>query len=228
MTRDYGLGRQFAPDPRDRGFMMAAVLPDKAPAITKRFWWASGWWGDQGDAPQCVEYSWHHFLVDGPITHTPKKGPLWTIGEIYDEAQRIDEWAGEDYDGTSVRAGAKVLQRRGFIKSYRWAFDVDTIVKALLSDPEDGGGPVVIGTNWYYSMFFPNAAGLLSVSGRHLGGHAYLLNGVNTRTEQVRIKNSWGRGWARRGFASMRFTDLERLLNEDGEACIASEIDPTP
>jgi len=221
MAREFGLGRVPAEDPRDRGFMMAAILPKAAPEITKRFWWASGWWGDQADTPHCVDYSWHHWLADGPITHTPKKGPLWTPGEVYHEAQRVDEWAGEDYDGTSVRAGAKVLKRRGWIGTYRWAFDVDTIVQALLC-----AGPVVVGTNWYVSMFYPNAAGLLKVDGRLAGGHAYLLDGVNTDTELVRIKNSWGRGWARRGFATMRFADLQRLIDEDGEACIATELRP--
>ena len=32
---------------------------------------------------------------------------------LYHEAQKIDEWPGEDYDGTSVRAGLDILRKRG-------------------------------------------------------------------------------------------------------------------
>ena len=32
---------------------------------------------------------------------------------LYHEAQKVDEWPGEDYDGTSVRAGLDILRKRG-------------------------------------------------------------------------------------------------------------------
>ena len=32
---------------------------------------------------------------------------------LYHEAQKVDEWQGEDYDGTSVRAGLDILRKRG-------------------------------------------------------------------------------------------------------------------
>ena len=67
--------------------------------------------------------------------------------QIYNEAQHIDEWEGENYDGTSVRAGIKVLARKGYLSSYRWAFDGQTAVNHILNI-----APVVIGINWYAGM----------------------------------------------------------------------------
>jgi C1A family cysteine protease len=83
--------------------------------------------------------------------------------------------------------------------------------------------PVVVGLNWYSSMFHPNAAGLIKVDGSLAGGHAFLLDGVSADREYFRIKNSWGRSWGRKGFALISFKDVERLLAEDGEACLAVE-----
>ncbi len=220
---DYGLGRYGrVEDSRDNNFPMQAVLAAEDDLPMDRYLWAGGWWGNQESKPHCVEYSWHHWLCDGPVTQ--KKGPLWTPGEPYEQMQDVDEWPGSDYDGTSVRAGAKVLQRMGFISSYYWGFDVETVIRALRTPKEKGGGPVVVGTNWYSSMFYPNAAGLIKVDGRVVGGHAYKLDGVSMSRELVRIKNSWGRGWSRRGFALISFSDLDRLIREDGEACIATEV----
>lgn len=210
-----GLGRLYAPDRRDHGFLMAAVLP--VATVTHRAWYQNGWWGDQGATPQCVGYAWAHWLEDGPVTQGGS-APILAPSVIYHEAQLVDEWPGEAYDGTSGRAGAKVLQARRFIDSYLWAFDAETVVNAILST-----GPVVVGTNWYEGMFAANAAGKLTISGVIAGGHEYVLNGASRASGLVRIKNSWGRAWGRNGNAWLSFADLDRLLKEDGEACLAVE-----
>jgi hypothetical protein len=211
-----GLGRMFSRDPEDQKFPMAKALSMDKPEVTHRAWNAEGWWGDQGSTSECVAYAWTHWLKDGPVTHkklTPNPD------EIYHLAQKNDEWDGEDYDGTSVRAGAKVLQDKGLIGSYYWAWDVDTLVHALLT-----AGPVVVGTDWYSDMFSPNSKGEIKPTGYVAGGHAYVLDGVNKKTGMIRIKNSWGRTWGIKGFAFIKFADMDKLIKQQGEVCIATEV----
>lgn len=233
--QEHGLGRLPAPDERDAKFPMRATVdermsapdPDDEAALERgwRYWNPSGWWGDQGRTPQCVAYAWLHYLEDGPVTRTSTPHgqvggvPILRPGSLYAECQRNDEWPGENYDGTSVRAGAKVLQRRGQIGTYRWGRDVETVTRGLLVV-----GPVVVGTLWTSGMFAPDSQGFLKPTGDAAGGHAYLLNGVNVKEEKVRIKNSWGRAWGDNGYAWLRFEDLATLLAQDGEACIAEGL----
>jgi len=217
----YSLGRIHAPDARDTNYSVKALLL-AAPAapITKlyKYWWDNGWWGDQQDTPQCVAYAWTHWLEDGPIQQTSTPPPVIQPEVLYHAAQLVDEWPGTNYDGTSVRAGAKVLQTKGFIKNYHWATNVEEAVNALLAL-----GPVVVGTNWYSGMFEP-IHDVIYPTGQIAGGHAYVLNGVNLKRGLVRVKNSWGKSWAGDGRVWMEIETLEKLINEDGEVCLATEI----
>lgn len=125
---------------------------------------------------------------------------------------------GNSYDGTSVRAGAKILKRLGVISEYRWAYTLDDVVQAVLNL-----GPVVVGTWWYTDMFMPNSKGVITATGQKAGGHAYVINGVNVKKRMFRIKNSWGRSWGKNGHAYISFDDFDKLLKDWGEACMAFE-----
>jgi hypothetical protein len=210
----------YAPDSRDADFPVLRSLGAAPVELerTSRYWFTGGWWGDQGEMPYCVAFAWAHWLEDGPVTQ-PGNAPIVIPADLYAAAQEVDEWPGTAYDGTSVRAGAKVLQTHGFVQSYQWAFSIDEAIRTLLHL-----GPMVIGVNWYDSMFEPDEAGFVDVSGPVAGGHAVKLDGVNTKRGLFRIKNSWGREWGNNGFAYISFEDFERLLREDGEACIAIEV----
>lgn len=210
------LGRLPAPDPRDRAFRLAAILPP-APIRRWRYYW-SGFWGDQGNESSCVGFSWMHWLVSAPVTQRSRN---WTAEarNIYYQAQLVDEWEGTNYEGTSVRAGAKVLAATGFISEYRWAWDGMETIRAVLDV-----GPVVVGTNWYDGMFNPDSRGHIKPTGSVAGGHAYLIDGASLDRGLVRLKNSWGRGWGLAGRAYMTITDFSRLIAEDGEAALAAEI----
>lgn len=220
-----GLGRIYSPDARDINYPMRnLVKPSAVVGITHRNWYADGAWLDQGNTGTCVGHAWAHWFEDGPYTHPGTIDPF----AIYDLATELDEWPGNEHDrdaGTSTRAGCEALIQMGHVSSYHWAFDVETIRDTILTL-----GPVVVGTNWYTGMFDPWPDGksgyrpILKPGGSIAGGHEYVLDGVNIVEEWFRMKNSWGRGWAYNGFAWIRFADMERLLNEDGDAAIAVEI----
>lgn len=230
------LGRRHAPDERD--FVLAQLIPETLePPITSlpnypmKRWYDLGWWGDQGQTSQCVAYAWTHFVEDSPITHPETVSPasIWKPADLYADAQRLDEWPGSDYDGTSVRGGAKAVQARGRITSYAFGWDSNTLARWILQY-----GPAVAGTNWYSSMFQPiwrtDALGTrrlylnIDPTSGIAGGHAFVINGVDVERRIFRMKNSWGRGWASEGRCSIDFTDMDVLLADDGEFCTTLEV----
>jgi hypothetical protein len=142
---------------------------------------------------------------------------------IYTEAQKVDEWPGEDYDGTSVLAGAKVCKAWGHYGAYRWAFSLEDLVLAL-----GYAGPVVLGINWHADMFEPDSTGRIRPTGQVVGGHAILAHAVNIKTSKrsdprVWLWNSWGRAWGQDGRAWLSWDDISKLLSDDGEACVPQE-----
>lgn len=221
MSIERKFGRLESVDARDKDFLVASVLPNTPAGLTQKYWWADGWWGDQGATSECTAYSWMHWLEDGPVVQdSPGRPPKPFIApnKLYREAQKRDQWEGEAYDGSSVRAVAKVMTDLGLISSYRWAQSTQDIVNTILTI-----GPMVVGTRWSSNMNEADSRGLIKIGGRGMGGHAYVLNGVDTEKGVFRIKNSWGKGWGKDGFAFISIDDFDTLFTNGGEACIAFE-----
>ena len=215
-----GLGRVWLPDNDDFKYMMAPLLTE-VPVKTHRYY-QTGDILNQLNTPHCVGYSWSQWLASAPVM---QGGPQPQT--IYCEAQTHDPWEGDcsnpRYDGSTVRAGAKALQARGLIGTYVWAFTADTVANWLLLDK----GPVVVGTNWYRSMSFPDKRTGIVLVDEHSpldGGHAYLCVGYNSKTRMFRFVNSWGESYGQSGRFWMHHDDLDLLLSKRGEACTATEI----
>jgi hypothetical protein len=75
-------------------------------------------------------------------------------------------------------------------------------------------------------MFHPNNDGTVDIGGDIVGGHCYLLRGVDTKTRLARCTNSWGNWWnpLYKGDFLIDFDYLDALIRVGGEACTAIQI----
>jgi hypothetical protein len=120
-----------------------------------------------------------------------------------------------------VRGLFKWLNKAFYSPEYQWGFDLDTVIAQVLTV-----GPVVMGTNWYTGMMDTDSKGFIHITGQIEGGHGWCLHGANKNLKKARMINSWGiDDFGQKGLAWISFDDLERLIGEEGEACIATEVD---
>ncbi len=217
ITGDRRLDRIQQFDERSRSFPIRAVVPDALRSIS----WPCRPRLDQGKEGACVGFSWSHELAAYPV-QAPNINNA-TAQYFYREAQKVDEWPGEAYSGTSVLAGAKVALWLDYIAEYRWAFSIDEAVRAI-----SHAGPVVLGIPWKDTMYDPRPDGLLDCSGKVIGGHAILARGLRLRSRLagvdepvVRFRQSWGADWGvNRGDCFVRVSDLGDLLKDGGDCCV--------
>lgn len=213
-------GRIQIIDERDNEYLAKDFL-DTLPDIqlVNKYWYCDGWLGNQNNSPECTAYAWLAYLHDGPvIQENYSQKPLYNTTELYNKFRENDGITSSNYRGSTIRGGAKVLKKLGYIKEYRWAKSIEDIVKCLLVF-----GPVVVGTKWFSEMSKPNPNGFININGIQNGGHAYILNGIDLHKNMIRIKNSWGKQWGVSGHCFIKINDFEKLLKDNGEACIALE-----
>lgn len=197
-------------DERSRNYPVRALL--SAVELRSKSW-SCGITLNQQHEGACVGFGWSHELAAKPV---PVSGITNEFArDLYHEAQRVDQWPGEDYSGTSVLAGAKVVQQRGHVSQYRWAFDLTDVFLTL-----GYHGPVVLGLNWHEGMWEPDSRGFIAPTGECVGGHCLLARGIAVKRRYVTLRNSWGPEWGSNGDCRIRFADLERLIHESGECCV--------
>jgi hypothetical protein len=215
-------------DERSKAFPIRAAIAESPKRRTKK--WRNGVILDQGREGACVGFGWTAEALSTPVAVDLTRlkaeapdDPTAFAQAVYHRAKVLDDYAGEDYDGTSVLAGAKVLKELGIVKEYRWCFKIEDVIDALLTK-----GPVVLGLYWYDSMYdAPN--GILDVSGEIVGGHCITAVGFKlakdsaTGEDTIILQNSWGYSWGTWGMAEIRVRDLKALLDNDGEACVVTK-----
>lgn len=210
-------------DERSREYDIRSVLRAGVKPVLKM--WDEGVVLDQGNEGACVGFGWMGEFLSQPVAPNPQPSRVATqqyANNIYETAKTIDEFPGENYEGTSVLAGAKVMQARGFIKSYRWAFSIEDIRDAIIQE-----GPVVIGIPWRDGMYETDANGIVKVAGKLVGGHCLVITGYdpamkigNRKYEVYRWRNSWGSSYGINGSGYIKANDLAKLLKGVGEACV--------
>lgn len=218
------LDRKVHFDERSKNYPIRTLIRDKDPR--------SKTWAfvqlDQGQEGACTGFSTTMEAAASPVPvfGSPIKykyfgasvEPINQVArDVYHRARQLDEWPGEDYEGSSVLGAVKAGAERGWWTEYRWALGPRAEAAAqdvILS--LSWHGPVIMGTNWYEGMFNADVDGYLRVAGKVAGGHAWLLTRYSKKKDAVWTPNSWGgqgQGWITRD-------DLVKLLDADGEACI--------
>lgn len=236
MERSFG--RLHSPDDRDKQFLAKTILQQQVlpEAYGWKYWFDNGLWNDQNGFGTCVGHSSVCWWEDSPITH-----PLEDLDplEWYRQCLLRDEWVANDWltpdqadlnFGTSVRASGKYAQELGLIGEYRWAWDLDTVVRWLRWK-----GPILAGTTWWWSfenqLMLPDALGdkrctmVIDETQGVAGGHCYIWNGVNVPRKIIRVKlASWDRSsFGVQGRAVISFDTAAALLEDYGEAMMALE-----
>ena len=239
VVHDPRLDRSYQLDWRSLDYAVGAELLDGAVPIhrPRSYTWSIDEWLDQGYEGACVGFSFSHELAARPQEIHNIDDEF--ARQVYFAAQQIDPWSGgaypgatEFYEGTSVLAGAQVLQKRGFYESYYWALSAIETAQGL-----GYFGPGVLGCNWYTGMFNTDPDGFIWPTGRVEGGHAILIQAVKivyktpfgwwkrTWTDvdydrsYVVLHNSWGQSWGRDGKAKLALSQLARLISENGDVC---------
>lgn len=202
-------------DDRSKLYGITDILPElKVQSKT----WECQTWLDQGREGACVGFGLAHALCSEPLQASLNN--QYAKETIYWEAQRTDEHQGGSYpgaiphyEGTSVLAGVKVVQKLGWIDAYHWAFSLDDLIIGV-----GNHGPAVLGVRWYESMYNVGPNGYLHVGGKLVGGHCIECRGVDVENRCFILRNSWGKKWGWNGDCKITFEDLEYLLKQNGEA----------
>ncbi|MGH3428499.1 MAG: hypothetical protein ACRDQZ_13180 [Mycobacteriales bacterium] len=234
--RHVKLGRIYAPDPND--YHVKGIMPRGAIVVVSRSW-GFGYKPhlDQGSVSACVGFSATNLILGSPVIGGVKKLGIETIGgkspsdfalDVYHTAQTVDEFPGNSYEGTSVRAGQKVLQAQGRLKKYYFANSAAEARDFLIQF-----GPVIFGTTWYERMFTPDAHGYLIPEGDVAGGHAYLVLGFSKSRNAFRMMNQWWEPdpntgklveWGEGNRAWLKFEHADILIQQNGECACPTEL----
>lgn len=216
----YGLGRKVEHDPRSR--MFAAPRVAKA-RVVSRIWHHDAPVLNQGELGSCTGNALAQLVNTvkfGRSRARARKHPGWLNQEdairFYSRATQLDIWDGEyppDDTGSSGLAVTKAGVEEGFFERYDHAFGFEHFLQVMMRQP------VIVGTNWYDRMFYPDN-GIVTVDGTAVGGHEYLALGVDMRSQLVVCLNSWGPTWGRFGRFYVPFAGFDRLLREYGDVTV--------
>ncbi len=186
---DYRIGGPL--DPRNKNYRVAAAPDD---LMQRSRYWVPGPVLDQGREGACVGFGCTAEALASPVRVKTEPRPANMVArDVYLEAQRIDEWVGENYEGTSVLAGMKVGRERGWWSGFRWA--MSTAELRAVSGEVVGGHCILV--------------------------TGYTPRHRKLKVPGYRLRNSWSEDWGINGSAWIAADDLARILFQaGGEAAV--------
>ncbi len=202
-------------DDRDEP-LLTHVRTLRKPQFTGSRFWQNRLRLDQGREGACVGFGFVQGYNSSPVPHNYSNA---YAQDVYRNATYHDDWPNVDWrnsSGTSVRAGAEEMLKRGLINAYAFSYDVEEVAMWIMNK-----NPVVIGVDWYEGMYEAVTENrfYITPTGRKTGGHCTLLDGVRWNKDEkdyFRGLNSWGSGWGDHGRFKLSVDDLHKLLQAPG------------
>jgi hypothetical protein len=148
---------------------------------------------------------------------------------LYDMARRYDEWAGENYEGSSCRGAMKGWHKHGVCREALWPkskggadlteervndaakrplgayFRVNHRDLVAMHAAISEVGALYVSSNVHSGWDDVGKDGIIKYVPGNTGGHAFAL--VAYDTEGFWMQNSWGADWGHAGFAHISYED---------------------
>lgn len=209
------LGRHVGHDSRSLNYL----VPETTDTFTPIKWDMTYEPLDQGQLGACTGFATVTCLMHAPYAPTVPGNIVLNNNEgitVYSAATRLDSYPGNyppTDTGSDGLSAAKAAKKLGLIAGYLHITTAAALASALAI------GPVIVGTDWYESMFTTDAAGNVHVlkSTGVAGGHEYTLDEI-TGDGRFGFTNSWGTSFGVNGRFFMQIPDFLGLLAAKGDA----------
>jgi hypothetical protein len=165
---------------------------------------------------------------------------------LYDLARRYDEWAGEDYEGSTCRGAMKGWHKHGVCKLQTWPasgrgalseqqaneagrrplgayFRVNHRDLVAMHAAITEVGILYVGCSVHSGWRKVGKNGRIQPVDDNIGGHAFALAAYDA--EGFWLQNSWGPAWGDRGFAHLRYEDWLKNGNDAWVARLAVPVE---
>lgn len=152
---------------------------------------------------------------------------IYSLGTHYDGFGPSQYYPPND-DGGSGLGVAKAAQELGYVDRYQHCYTFAQLQAAIQVQP------VIVGTSWTNPMFTCDPATGFITTGQLndntvVGGHEWVLLGIDYQLMCVVGLNSWGSGWGggpglSHGLFRVSFNDFQALLADDGDIVVPHGI----
>lgn len=217
----YRLGRHYEFDSRSENYLVWPKTVSGTTVFTPVTWFTADGVPvlDQGDVGACTGFALADALGKAVLKSTIPAAVVIdnALGLSFYHDNTVNDSIRGTYPptdtGSSSVAVGKTAVKRGLASGYLHITTAAALATAIQS------GPVIVGTNWYNSMFEPNSKGQVVVtkSSGLAGGHEYVLDSVTT-DGYFGFTNSWGTSFGVKGRFYIKQTEFLTLLNDDGDA----------